>query len=139
MTTTVEQSADFRVMLADESPEVIARSKVIGEQNDQFRGTWGADFTVPGQIFMTNGVTALSNGWQVQIMTTVMKFDDFTEDNDPYLQRDFGAFTLTIDGNTERFFWKIDLYDRNYQHGSDDSANTDVTRRVLTIMLTSEY
>lgn len=139
MNSTAEHPEDFRVMLADESPEVIARSKVIGEQNDQFRGTWGADFTIPGRIVQTAGVAALDFAWQVQIMTTVMKFSEFTEDNDPYLHRDFGAFKLTIDGQTKRFFWKIDLYDRAYQYGSDDSANTDATRRVLTIMLTSEY
>ena len=32
----------------------------IAEQNDRFRRTWGADFTVPGQIVMTRGVADLS-------------------------------------------------------------------------------
>lgn len=139
MTQTSEVPEDFRTMLCDETPEVIARSKLIGEQNDRFRATWGADFAIPGQIVQTAGVAALGFAWQAEIMTTVMKFSEFTEDNDPYLQRDFGVFKLTIDGKTERFFWKIDLFDRAYQYGSDDSADPQVTRRVLTIMFTSEY
>ena len=32
----------------------------IAAQNDRFRRTWGADFTVPGQIVMTRGVADLS-------------------------------------------------------------------------------
>ena len=36
-------------------------------------------------------------------------------------------------------FWKIDAYDRALQSGSEDPANPAVTRRVLTIMLASEY
>ncbi|MEO1538259.1 MAG: DUF3768 domain-containing protein [Pseudomonadota bacterium] len=111
----------------------------IAEQNDRFRTTWGADFTVPGQIVMTRGVADLSPAAKAIIMQRVQKFDTFTEDNDPYGDHTFGVFEFEIDGNSYRIFWKIDLYDPEYNMGSDDPANPQVTRRVLTIMHASEY
>ena len=62
-------------------------------------------------------------------------FDAFTSDNDPYDERDLGAFKE--DG--ERMLWKIDYYDLDRRFGSPDPANPDVTTRALTIMLGSEY
>ena len=77
-------------------------------------------------------------------------FDAFTPDNNPYGERDFGAIYRGRDGRwtaanpaqgdpVETVFWKIVAYDRALQFGSDDPANPAVTRRVLTIMLASEY
>ena len=111
----------------------------IAEQNDRFRTTWGADFTVPGQIVLTRGVADLSPAAKAIIMQRVQGFDVFTEDNDPYGDHTFGAFEFEIAGNDHRIFWKIDLYDTDYSMGSDDPANPQVTRRVLTIMHASEY
>jgi hypothetical protein len=42
-------------------------------------------------------------------------------------------------GETYSIFWKIDLYDLAYNIGSDDPANVDATRRVLTVLHASEY
>ena len=42
-----------------------------------------------------------------------------------------------VDG--QKLFWKIDLYDCDYEYGSPDPENPDKTRRVLTIMLSGEY
>ena len=111
----------------------------LAEQNDRFRKTWGADFTVPGQIVMTRGVADLSPAAKAIIMQRVQTFDTFTEDNDPYGDHTFGAFEFEVAGNSYRIFWKIDLYDTQYSMGSDDPANPQVTRRVLTIMHASEY
>ena len=55
---------------------------IIAEQNDRFRTTWGADFTVPGQIVLTRGVTDLSPAAKAIIMQRVQQFSEFTEDND---------------------------------------------------------
>lgn len=111
----------------------------IAEQNDRFRRTWGADFTVPGQIVLTRGVADLSPAAKAIIMQRVQRFDVFTEDNDPYGDHGFGAFEFEIGGNSYHIFWKIDLFDADYSMGSDDPGNTQVTRRVLTIMHASEY
>ncbi len=44
----------------NEDQEQVETADKIAEQNDRFRNTWGADFTVPGQIVMTRGVADLS-------------------------------------------------------------------------------
>ena len=64
-----------------------------------------------------------------------MGFDAFTEDNDPYDEHDFGS--INIAGET--VFWKIDYYDLNLEYGADDPANPAKCRRILTVMLASEY
>ncbi|MDR6267273.1 DUF3768 domain-containing protein [Roseobacter sp. N2S] len=116
-----------------------ATALAIAEQNDRFRTTWGADFSVPGQIVMTRGVADLSPAAKAIIMQRVQTFSVFNEDNDPYGDHTFGAFEFEIAGNTYSIFWKIDLYDRDYCMGSDDPANVAVTRRVLTVLHASEY
>ncbi|WP_245516204.1 DUF3768 domain-containing protein [Ancylobacter aquaticus] len=66
----------------------------------------------------------------------VRHHDDFSPDNDPHDERDFGAIGLEGLG---RVFWKIDYYDPTLTLGSEDSADPARTRRVLTIMLAKEY
>jgi len=50
-------------------------------------------------------------------------------------EHDFG--TIELEG--ERFFFKIDYYDRDVRMHSPDPANPDVTTRIMTVMLSSEY
>lgn len=130
---------DVQTQTANEDANEAARIALIAEQNDRFRTTWGADFTVPGQIVMTRGVAALSHEAQVAIMVEVVQFDTFNEDNDPHGTRDFGIFTVTDDGIEVTLYWKIDLYDAAYQYGSEDCADPAATRRVLTILRPHEY
>jgi hypothetical protein len=54
-------------------------------------------------------VTALPELELAELRRAVAAFDSFTEDNDPYGERDFGAIEL----GSERYFWKIDYYDRS--------------------------
>ena len=62
-------------------------------------------------------------------------FNIFTEDNDPYGEHDFGCF----DYHGQQIFWKIDMYDLNYEYYSPNPELEEVTNRVLTVMFASEY
>ncbi|MDR6624523.1 DUF3768 domain-containing protein [Caulobacter segnis] len=104
-------------------------AQAIAKLNDQHRALPGVGWVV------TPGLRAMGEHTLVQAMAAVKAFSDFSEDNDPYGERDFGAFE--IDG--QRMFWKIDYYDLNLAMASPDAADPAVTRRVLTLMLAEEY
>ena len=74
----------------------------IAQLNDLCRTAMG----VAGRVVQTPGICALPQEDQSAIRERVETFSDFTEDNDPYGERDFGAFTHK--GN--KIFWKIDCY-----------------------------
>jgi hypothetical protein len=76
----------------------------------------------------------LSEADQSAIREKVERFDNFTPDNDPHGEHDFGALTHQGD----KVFWKIDYYDKTLTKGSEDPADPKQTARVLTIMLASE-
>jgi len=65
----------------------------------------------------------------------VKTFADFNDDDNPYGERDYGY----IDVYGDKVYWKIDYYDENYEYGSENPADPACTRRVLIIMLASEY
>ena len=107
----------------------------IAELNDQLRQTGEG-----GQIVVTSGVATMGSDFILAAMAAVRLFSTFTEDNDPYGEHDFGAVevtTATVAGET--IFWKIDYYDQTGTGLSPDPANPELTQRVLTIMLASEY
>ena len=102
----------------------------IAELNDRFRQTyWG------GKVMTTCGVNELSEDIKARLFRAVAEHDKFNWRNDPHGEHDFGK--VVIDG--QKFFWKIDYYNNTMDAGSEDPANPDVTTRVLTIMLASEY
>lgn len=102
----------------------------IATLNDNFRKTFTG-----GQVLLTAGIDSMSMDDKANILSKVRNFNDFTEDNDPYGEHDFGAF----DYKGNRIFFKIDYYDLNYEFMSKNPANPDITNRVLTIMLAEEY
>lgn len=102
----------------------------IRELNDQLRRGRGS-----GRMAITRGIIALGEGHVAAIIAQVQTFDNFTPDNDPHGEHDFGAFEYL--GDT--IFWNIDYYDIDCQYGSPDPADANVTMRVLTILLASEY
>ena len=115
------------------------QTQKIAELNDQCRQQCvrsGFGEGISCKIMMTRGIAALPPELQMIIAAKVRDFDDFTEDNDPHGERDFGAFEIEGAG---KIFWKIDYYDSALQYGSEDPADPEKTTRVLTIMLASEY
>jgi hypothetical protein len=61
--------------------------------------------------------------------------DDFGHANDPHEEHDFGAF----DADGYRIFFKIDYFDSTLTVHSPDPSDSNVTKRVITIMLAEEY
>jgi hypothetical protein len=102
----------------------------IRELNDAFRTSMTG-----GRVMMTAGVNALASDVKALVIRRVATYSDFTPDNDPHGEHDFGTFEVA--GQT--FFWKIDYYDTAMEFGSEDPADPAKTTRVLTIMLASEY
>jgi hypothetical protein len=126
------------------SGAVLSRAERIGRLNDLARRAMG----IACVVVATEGVRALAEDDQSRLREMVETFDAFTPDNDPYGERDFGAIWQGVDGVwstwrpvdvAETVFWKIDAYDRDLRFGSEDPADPAMTRRVLTIMLASEY
>jgi Protein of unknown function (DUF3768) len=98
--------------------------------NDAFRTTMTG-----GRVMMTAGVDALPSDVKAMVIRRVATFSDFTPDNDPHGEHDFGNFEV----DRRKLFWKIDYFDAAMEFGSEDPANPSKTTRVLTIMLASEY
>lgn len=98
--------------------------------NDNFRKTFTG-----GQVLLTAGIDSMSMDDKANILSLVRNFNEFTPDNDPYGEHDFGSF----DYKGNKIFWKIDYYDLNYEFMSENPADPDITNRVMTIMLVEEY
>jgi hypothetical protein len=102
----------------------------IRELNDQLRCKG-----IGGRIVITRGIEVLGADSVRNVLAAVARFDDFTEDNDPWGEHDCAV--LTVDGR--RVLFKIDYFDRDLQFHSPDASDPGVTERVLTIMLSEEY
>lgn len=109
----------------------LSREERIAELNDNLRRSFCG-----GRVVFTRGIADLPHPAVAEIVRTVQEFDDFSEDNDPYGEHDFGAFTHAIAG---KIFWKIDYYDSAYEMGSEDPTDETKTGRLLTILLAEEY
>lgn len=111
---------------------VAERSKTerIQELNDAFRRSFSG-----GKVTMTANVDALPDMVKCAALHEVAIFNAFTEDNDPHGEHDFGSFELC----SRKFFWKIDYYDTELTHGSEDPSDPGKTTRVLTLMLAEDY
>ena len=116
----------MRLCFQMENPE----TAVVARLNDQLRREF-----LGGAVLITPQVEALSADIRARVLAAVRNFDQFTPDNDPYGERDFGK--VSVDG--EAYFFKIDYYDKRYEGHSPNKADPDVTRRVMTIMHALEY
>lgn len=102
----------------------------IAQLNDAFRTTFQG-----GKVMMTAGVQQLPEETLAEVLSKVRAFLEFSTDNDPYGEHDFGSFV--IEG--QKLFWKIDYYAPDMECGSEDPADPMKTTRVLTIMLAEDY
>ena len=109
----------------------------IRELNDALRAS--ADpilrLIINGQLVVTHAVASRGDDFFKCAVAAVRTFSDFNADNDPHGEHDM-AF-LEVDG--ERIFFKVDYYDPELERLSDDPSNPEITRRVLTIVLASDY
>lgn len=137
-------------LIEDETAKVVAMldalaketedRKKIASLNDEIRSQVGlisdsdhvrSKFTV----VQTDSIASLKLSQQERIFKEVRNFDNFSEDNDPYGEHDFGNFEY----EDQTIYWKIDYYDNDRLYGSEDPADHEITHRVLTIMFSSEY
>jgi hypothetical protein len=95
--------------------------------NDAFRQSFTG-----GKVMMTSGVEELPDCVKAEALRQVATFSEFTADNDPSDEHDFGSFTLV----SRKFIWKIDLYEEPDVKGANGEP---IVTRVLTIMLANEY
>ena len=109
---------------------LMSSSDEIRRLNDQLRCS-----QIGGQVMLTAGLVAVFEKDLAAVVELVRAFDNFTQDNDPYGEHDFGSFEY----QAQTIFWKIDYYALDMQHGSEDPANAAITKRVLTILLAEEY
>ena len=98
--------------------------------NDNFRSTF-----VGGRVVTTAGVAELPVDTKARLLMAVQSFSEFTNDNDPHGEHDFGNFN--IEGVT--YFFKLDYYALDMDGGSEDPSDPAQTTRVLTIMRADEY
>jgi hypothetical protein len=123
-----------RVDCVEEHMPLINKAKRdrIRELNDALRTSFDPKL---GKIVMTSGFDALASDVKAMAIRKVVTFSDFSPDNDPHKEHDFGSFELA----GQSFFWKIDYYDSTLAFGSDDPSDPELTTRVLTLMLAEEY
>jgi hypothetical protein len=111
-----------------------ANCAAVRALNDELRHA--LPFAKPGCLVMaTSGVRSIDDDRLAALVATVRDFKNFTPDNDPHGEHDFGA----VGHDGVRYFWKIDAYDRSLTIASPDPADPSITTRVLTIMRADEY
>jgi hypothetical protein len=117
----------------------VQEAALIATQNDAFRHSILGNTTVAdapqGQFVMTRGVAALGPDAQLEFTRRVAAFDGFTADSDPQGWHEMGV----IEFEDTTVWFKLDLYDTDYQYGSPEPSDPAQTRRVLTLLLPSEY
>jgi Protein of unknown function (DUF3768) len=108
-----------------------ATQMTITELNDRFR----QHNLGHGQVCIAPMMEMMPIEQREALLAMVRSFSDFNEGNDPYGEHDFGS----IEFQGKNYFWKIDYYaDDNYEYGAEDPSSPS-TRRVMTIMHSSEY
>ncbi|MEP3328866.1 DUF3768 domain-containing protein [Sedimentitalea sp.] len=90
---------------------------------------------IQGQVLITPGVSSEGAAFQAAALAAVATDTRFTEDNDPWGDHTFGTVLV----GDQKLFWKVDLYDLDFEYGSERPFDPTVTQRALTIMCPREY
>lgn len=98
-------------------------SQKIAQLNDAFHQSMGQG----GQVYMTRGIQKLLEKDRLEVLKLVKTFNDFSEGNDPYGEYDFGS----IDYKEDKVFWKVNYYDPDMVHGSEDPGDPEKTVWVM--------
>ena len=113
---------------------VVNGSKVarIRALNDQLR----QNFSGPnGKVMLTSSVTELPEPVRFKLVHDIQNFNDWSNDNDPHGEHDM----CFVEVEGERYWAKIDYYDRDVRYGADDPSDAAQTTRIMTIGHASEY
>jgi hypothetical protein len=103
----------------------------IAELNDHFR----QHNLGHGQVRIAPMVEMMPIEQRETLLAMVRSFNDFNEGNNPYGEHDFGS----VEFEGKEYFWRIDYYsDDSYEYGTED-PHSPTTRRVMTVMHSSEY
>ena len=114
-------------LLNDELRKSLTDGKIFkAESKDKVLITRGAS------KFINNNLSSVG---RMKFLNNVALYTNFTEDNNPYGERDFGNFMY----QKEKIFWKIDYKDNSMMYHSPDASDPSQTIRVLTIMKASEW
>lgn len=111
-------------------PTAVPRAEAITRLNDHLRKTGTG-----GTVMITQGVRRITGFDPAVLAQALANYSGFDADNDPHGERDFGDLVLW----GWDLLWKIDYYDPALTFGSEDPADPQKTRRVLTVMLASDW
>ena len=100
----------------------------IAKLNDELRASI-PHLPYPHQMVLTDEVATLPTEQLAELLYQVKNFCEFSEDNDPHGEHDFGKIMLRGDD----FFWKFDYYDQDQKYFEENG------QRILTIMFAHEY
>ena len=124
------------------------------EQLDTIRRLNDLARSQPGTASIANvtlGFQSLPDADRFAALAAIVGFSQFTGDNDPHGEHDFGAVYRLATGTwtqerpsddkaiAETVFWKVDYYDNTLTYGSEAPWDEQQTKRVRTILLASEY
>ena len=105
----------------------------IAQQNDAFRK--GQPEGGVGMFVQTTAIDNMGPGFVAACLAQIVTYDDFTEDNDPYGTHEMEVMEVM----GYKVWFKINLYDENYQYRTPAPTDLSKTRRVLTILFPSDY
>jgi len=108
----------------------MGRATLIAAQNDAFRSTLQG-----GRLHITEGIHQLDEVDRARVISATRAFSDFTPDNDPYREHDYGSFEVPDVGHIH---FKIDYYNKDLDGMSEDPLDASKTVRVMTIMFAQE-